>query len=56
MKEKETIKRMIIIAFNASQYCEKKYGKDARITIEFMAQWSILNDLWNVLYYDEKYY
>ena len=54
-EEKETIKRMVNIVLKAAQYYEKKYGKDDRITIEFIAQWSILDTHWNELYNDEEY-
>ena len=55
MTEKEVIKIMVVNALGNLRYCEKKYGMDAIVTIKYRAKWSILDDLWNELYYDEEY-
>lgn len=55
MTEKDVLKRMVDDALDNLRYCEEKYGMDAIVTIKYRAKWSILNDLWNELYYDGKY-
>lgn len=55
MTEKEVIKRMIVNALGNLRYCEEKYGMFAIVTIKYRAKWSILDELWNKLYYDEEY-
>lgn len=55
MTEKEVIKRMIVNALGNLRYCEEKYGMFAIVTIKYRAKLSILDELWNKLYYDEEY-
>ena len=46
---------MIVNALCNLRYCEEKYGRDDIVTIKYRAKWSILDDLWHELYYDEEY-